>query len=76
MQYLFDMGHPATEGLSEQCFMLGPPHSYIRKANRTAGVSYWKSSEQNRRRQEEAVQDGERTVSRCGCGTETVREPR
>jgi hypothetical protein len=47
------------------------------QADRTAGISYCESSRQYRSVQEEAVpEDGECTVSRCGCGTGTIPEPR
>jgi hypothetical protein len=39
-------------------------------------ASYWEGSRQYRTGQKETVLEGaERTVSRCGCGTGTVREP-
>jgi hypothetical protein len=60
-----------------RCFVFVLPRSCIRKANRKqASAVIGKSSRQNSRGLEEAVQDGECTVSRCGCGTGTVREPR
>jgi hypothetical protein len=59
---------------SKITFNLTTTVSYL--LNRAPEASYWESYRQYRSGQEETVQDGERTVSRCGCRAGTVREPR